>query len=65
MKILPPAFARMVAGLLGDLKGNGVDSFLDDILIYRADSDQHLALVSAVPSRVQAGGLSVNFAKSR
>ena len=33
LKILPPAFATMVAELLSELRGNGVDNYLDDILI--------------------------------
>ena len=65
LKILPPAFASMVAEQLGDLKGNGGYNYFDDILIYTANFDHHLALVSAVLSRLQAGGLSVNFAKSK
>ena len=55
LKILPPAFAIMVAELLGDLKGNGVENCPGDILMYIADSDHHLALVTAVQSRLQAG----------
>ena len=65
LKVLPPAFASMVVDLLGDLKGKGVENYLDDILIYSTDFDSHLALVAAVLSRLQEGGLSVNFAKSR
>ena len=55
----------MVADLLGDAKGKGVDNYLDDILICSAGFDSHLALVAAVLTRLQAGGLSVNFAKSK
>ena len=61
LKILPPAFASMVADLLGDLKGKGVENYLDDILIYSAGFDSHLALVAAVLARLQAGGLSVTL----
>ena len=59
LKILPPAFASMVADLLGDLKGNG------DILIYSADFEGHLALIEVVLTRLQGAGRSVNFAKSK
>ena len=59
MKILPPAFASMVADLLGDLKGDGVENYLDDILSYSADFERHLALVKAVFACLQGGGLSV------
>ena len=50
MKILPPAFASMVAHLLGDLNSDGVEKCLDYILIYNADLERHLALVKAVLS---------------
>ena len=50
---------------LGDLRGHGVENYLDDILIYNADFDSHLSLVTAVLARLQAGGLSVNFANSK
>ena len=49
---------------MGDLKGNGVDNYLDDILIYTADFDGHLALIEGVLARLQGAGLLVNFAKS-
>ena len=65
LKILPSAFASTVAELLGDRKGSGVENCLEDILIHSADFDHHLDLVPAVLSRLQAGGLSVNFAKSK
>ena len=65
LKILLPAFASMVADLLGDLKGDGVENYLDGILIYSADFDQHLALIEAVLARLLGVGLSVNFAKSK
>lgn len=58
-KILPPAFASMVADCLGDLKGDGVDNYL-----HIADFDENLALVEAVLRSLQGGGRSVNFAKS-
>ena len=65
LKILPPAFASMVADVLGDLKDKGVGTYLDDILICHANFDSHLDLMEAVLSRLQAGGLSVNVAKSK
>ena len=65
MKIPPLAFASMVAGLLSDLKGDGVENYLDDILIYSADFDGQVAPIEAVLTRLQGAGLSVNFAKSK
>ena len=38
----------MVADVLGDLKGNRVENYLDNVLICRADFDGHLALIEAV-----------------
>ena len=55
LKILPPAFASKVAGLLGDMKGDGVDNYLHD-MIYSADFDGHLALIEAVLARLQGAG---------
>ncbi|CAN0415651.1 unnamed protein product [Scytosiphon promiscuus] len=65
LKILPPAFASMVGDLLGNLKEKGVDNYLDEIIIYSADFDSHVTLVRAGLSRLQEGGLSADFAKSR
>ena len=44
-KTLLPAFDSMVAGLLGDSKGDGVENYLENVLIYSGDFDQHLALI--------------------
>ena len=48
LKMLPILFANMVQVPLGDLKGNEVDNHLDDIIMYDADFDHHVALVSAL-----------------
>ena len=61
LKILPPAFASMVAELLGELRGKGEENYLDDILIYSVNFDHHLALITSLLSRLQAEGLSANF----
>ena len=65
LKILPPAFASMVAGLLSELRGNGVENYLDDILMYTKGFDEHVALIEVVLSRLQSAGPSVNLLKSR
>ena len=65
LKILPPAVARVVAELLSGLRGKGVENYLDDILIYTRDFEQHLTLIDAVLNRLQSARLSVNFVKSR
>ena len=65
LKILPPTFASMVAGLLSELGGNGAENNVDDILIYTRDFDTHLALIAVVLTRLQSAGPSVNFPKSR
>ena len=65
LKILPSAFASMVADVLGDLRWHGVENYLDGILIYSADFDSHLSLVTTILARLQARGLFVNFAKSK
>ena len=65
LKILPPAIASIVAGLLSEFRGNGVEYYLDDILIYTKDFDEHIALIQVVLSSLQSAGLSVNFSKPR
>ena len=55
----------MVAGLLSELRGNGVENYLDDILMYTKGFDEHVALIEVVLSSLQSAGLSVNFLKSR
>lgn len=46
----------MVADVLWDLKGKGVETCLDVILIYSAYVDRHFALVTEVLSFRQTGG---------
>ena len=65
LKILPPAFASMLAELLRGIKGKIGANILDDILTYSQDFDQHLILIDAVFTLLQSAGLSVNFAKSK
>ena len=55
----------MVAGLLSELRGNGVENYLDDILMYTKGFDEHVALIEVVLSRLQSAGPSVNLLKSR
>ncbi|CAM9601251.1 unnamed protein product, partial [Laminaria digitata] len=57
-------YERFGFGFSGDLKGDGLENCLDDILIYSADFDRHHAVIEAVLASLQGAGLSVNFAKS-
>ena len=52
LKILPPAVARVVAELLSGLRGKGVENYLDGILIYTKNFEQHLTLIDAVLTRL-------------
>lgn len=46
-------------------KGKRGGEYFEDILVYSADLDYHLALVPEVLFFLQAGGISVNFAPSK
>ncbi|CAN0586219.1 unnamed protein product, partial [Laminaria digitata] len=64
LKTLPAGFAAFVGGSLGQLKGKGVQNWLDDIIIYTKQVEGHLDLVRQVLERLSVAGLSVNFSKS-
>ena len=64
LKTLPAGFAAFVGGALGSLKGNGVQNWLDDIIIYTKQVEGHLDLVKQVLEKLSTAGLSVNFSKS-
>ena len=55
----------MVADFLNEVLGNGVENYLDEILISTKDFDKPVALIEVVLARVQSAGLSVNSPKSR
>ena len=46
------AFASRVGKLLSGLRGKGVENYLDGILIYTKNFEQHLTLIDAVLTRL-------------
>ena len=54
----------MIDSIFYDLLNNGVIVYLDDILIYTTDEQQHVPLVQEVLSRLDKAGLRVNLKKS-
>ena len=64
LKTLPAGFAAFVGGVLGSLKGKGVQNWLDDIIIYTQQVEAHLDLLRQVLDKLSIAGLSVNFSKS-
>src|SRR5690606_23055333 len=60
----PAIFQRMVNDILADLIDRGVVLYLDDILIYSENTEDHQRLVSEVLARLHANGLAVNPKKS-
>ena len=63
LKTLPAAFAARVGMALGSLKGQGVQNWLDDVLIYTPTIVGHLLLVKEVLQRLSDAGLTLNLAK--
>ncbi|CAN0578805.1 unnamed protein product, partial [Laminaria digitata] len=64
LKTLPAGFATFVGGSLGQLKGKGVQNWLDDIISYTKQVEGHLDLVRHMLERLSVTGLSVNFSKA-
>ena len=60
----PATFQSMIDSIFYDLLDNGVIVYLDDILIYTTDEQQHVPLVQEVLSRLDKAGLGVNLKKS-
>ena len=60
----PATFQSMMDGIFHDLLDNGVIVYLDDILIYSDNVEEHTLLVQEVLSRLDKAGLGVNLKKS-
>ena len=60
----PVTFQSMIDSIFYNLLDNGVIVYLDDILIYTIDEQQHVPLVQEVLSRLDKAGLGVNLKKS-
>ena len=60
----PATFQSMMDSIFYDLLDNGVIVYLDDILIYTIDKQQHVQLVQEVLSRLDKADLRVNLKKS-
>ena len=64
LKTLPAVFTNLVVRALGPLKGQGAESWMDDILVHSVTFEEHLSLIANVLQRFHDFGLSVNLAKS-
>ena len=61
---VPATFQSMMDGILHNLLHNGVIVYLDDILIYSDNIEEHTLLVQEVLSRLDKAGLGGNLKKS-
>ncbi|XP_038063012.1 uncharacterized protein LOC119733697 [Patiria miniata] len=59
----PASFQRLMSEVLGDLIGRTCYVYLDDIVCYSHDVDQHLADLREVLAKLRSAGLTVNFEK--
>ena len=60
----PATFQSIMDSIFHDLLDNGVIVYLDDILIYSDNVEEHTLLVQEVLSRLDKAGLGVNLKKS-
>lgn len=61
----PGTFQSMINDVLRDLLDAGTVVYIDDILIYSENEDEHRALVKEVLKRLKKASLCVSLAKSR
>lgn len=59
----PATFQRLMNTILGPLIGNGVQVYLDDVLVYTKDISEHRELLRTVISTLQNAGLKLNISK--
>ena len=64
LKNAPATFQRLMDTVFSGLKWNGLLVYMDDIVIYSATPEQHLALLAEVLVRLRAAGLKINPAKT-
>lgn len=61
----PSTYQRMMENILGDLIGVCVYVFIDDIIIFSADVEQHLVDLQRVFDRCEASGLRLKGSKCK
>ncbi len=59
----PLTFQRTMTNIFGDMLGNSVYIYLDDIIIASKDMDTHMVTLKAVLKRLQEVGLKVKLTK--
>ncbi|CAN0062085.1 unnamed protein product, partial [Choristocarpus tenellus] len=64
LKILLAVFSSYMREALGDLKGEGVENWPDDLFCYSSSFDEHMNNLRRLLTRLKQYGLSVNFPKS-
>lgn len=63
MKNAPATFQRLIHHLTADLKG--VKAYIDDIIVYSEEWEDHLGQLRRLLRRLQEAGRTVNLAKSK
>ena len=61
----PMAFQRIMHETLGDLVGNGVEVFLDDLIIYSKTEEKHTQLVREVFRKLNANNMKLKPSKCK
>ena len=64
MKNIPFIFTRLMDTLFGDIKGEYMNYFQDDIIIFSKSFDDHLAHIEEVLTRLRASGLTAKPEKT-
>jgi len=62
-KNAPQIFQRVMNKVLGDMKGKGVEIYIDDIVVHAQDAKRHDELVERVLKRLEMNKMKVNPAK--
>ena len=64
LKNAPPTFQRLIDKVLAGHLGRGIYAYIDDILIYSRNREEHIALIKEVLERLRAAGLKISLEKS-
>jgi hypothetical protein len=65
LKKSPAVFQRAVNKILGDMRGQEVLAYMDDVLCGSMDEGEHVELVQALLSRILKAGARLRLAKCR